>query len=72
LRNNCSGFELLNLQGCATEGSFSIKEKCAQRWWEIANLGENYSIFWDEPSRKSFPQRGLGHTGRSVISKCEI
>lgn len=37
LRNNHSGAELLNLEGCAAEGSFSIKEKCTRRGWEMAN-----------------------------------
>ena len=36
-RNNCSGAELLKLWGCASEGDFSIKEKCTQRGWEMAN-----------------------------------
>lgn len=37
LRNNSSGAELLNLQGCATEGNFSIRQKCTRRGTEMAD-----------------------------------
>ena len=53
-------------------GELSHQRKVHMKGMGNGKLGENYSICWDESSRKSFPQRGLCHMGRAVISKCEI
>lgn len=37
LRNNSSGAERLNLEGWATEGNFSIRQKCPRRGREMAD-----------------------------------